>query len=237
MGFTEFITTNRIRGAVFDMDGTLTDSMGGWNEIYAELTKYLKIELPQGFMMKVNHIPMRERVKVIINEFHLPAEENEVYAYWVERATGYYKSVFTIKPYMLETLQTLKSLNIKMAIATASDRRCAEAFIKSNRLAEYIGSVTGLDEVSRPKSFPDIYLKAAQKLGVQPYECIVFEDALTAIKGAKSGNFKVCGVQDDCSKDDEQEIRNYSDFILGFEVTDLNEKGTVMNGILKRAEE
>lgn len=216
MGFTKFITINKIRGAVFDMDGTLTDSMGGWNEIYAELTKYLKIELPQGFMMKVNHIPMRERVKVIIKEFRLNADENEVYAYWVERAAGYYESVFKIKPYMLETLQMLKSLNIKTAIATASDRLCAEAFIKSNRLAEYIGSVTGLDEVNRPKSFPDIYLKAAQKLGVQPYECIVFEDALTAIKAAKSGNFKVCGVQDDCSKYDEQEIRNYSDFILGF---------------------
>lgn len=213
---TEFITTNNIRGAVFDMDGTLTDSMGGWREIYAELTKHLKIELPQGFMMNVNHIPMRERVKVIIKEFHLNADENEVYAYWVERAAGYYESVFKIKPYMLETLKTLKSLNIDMAIATASDSACAQAFIKSNHLAEYIGSVTGLDEVSRPKSFPDIYLKAAKKLGVKPFECIVFEDALTAIKAAKSGNFKVCGVQDDCSKDDEQEIRNFSDLVIGF---------------------
>lgn len=212
----KFITTNNICGAVFDMDGTLTNSMGGWNEIYAELTRYLNIELPQNFMMKVNHIPMRERVKEIIKEFHLNVDENEVYAYWVERAAGYYENVFEIKPYMLDTLQTLKSLKIKITIATASDKRCAEAFIKSNRLSEYIGSVTGLDEVDRPKSFPDIYLKAAQKLGVQPYECIVFEDALTAIKAAKSGNFKVCGVQDDCSKDDEEEIKKHSHLVLGF---------------------
>lgn len=214
---TYIITTNKIRGAVFDMDGTLTDSMGGWNDIYAELTSYLNVRLPQGFMMKVNHIPMRERVKVIINEFHLNADENEVYEYWVKRAAWYYEKVFTVKPYMLETLQTLKSFNIKMAIATASDSACAKAFIKSNNLAEYIRSVTGLNEVSRPKSFPDIYLKAAEKLGVQPFECIVFEDALTAIKAAKSGNFKVCGVQDDCSAKDEEEIKNYSDLVLGFE--------------------
>lgn len=216
MRLSKFIKENKIRGAVFDMDGTLTDSMGGWCEIYAELTEYLKIELPQGFMMKVNHIPMRERVKVIIKEFHINADENEIYDYWVERAAGYYESVFKIKPYMLEMLQTLKSLKIDMAIATASDSVCAQAFIKSNHLAEYIGSVTGLDEVSRPKSFPDIYLKAAEKLGVNPFECIVFEDALPAIKAAKSGNFKVCGVQDDCSKDDEEEIKNHSDLVIGF---------------------
>lgn len=213
---TNFIKSNDIKGAIFDMDGTLTDSMGRWSEIYAELTNYLNIELPQGFMMKVNHIPMRGRVKVVINEFNLNADESEVYAFWVKRAARYYESVFTIKPYMFDTVKELNALGVKMAIATASDKACAEAFIKSNNLTEYIGSVTGLDEVSRPKSFPDIYVKAAQKLGVNPSECIVFEDALTAIKAAKSGGFKVCGVQDDCSKCDEEQIKTISDFILGF---------------------
>jgi len=216
MLLSDFIKANKIKSAIFDMDGTLTNSMGGWSEIYAELTSYLKIELPQGFMMRVNHIPMRERVKVIINEFYLGADESEVYAYWVKRAARYYESVFKIKSYMLETVKELNSLGIKMAIATASDRACAEAFIRSNNLTEYISSVTGLDEVSRPKSFPDVYIKAAKKLGENPSECIVFEDALTAIKAAKSGGFKVCGVQDDCSKNDEEQIKTISDFVLGF---------------------
>ncbi len=216
MQLSNFIKANEIKGAIFDMDGTLADSMGGWSEIYAELTSYLEIELPHGFMMKVNHIPMHERVKVIIREFNLNVDESEVYAFWVKRAAGYYESVFKIKPYMLEAVKELNALGVKMAIATASDKRCAEAFIKNNNLTEYISSVTVLDEVHRPKSFPDIYIKAAQKLGVKPSECIVFEDALTAIKAAISGGFKVCGVQDDCSKRDEEQIKAISDIVLGF---------------------
>lgn len=216
MDIAEFIKSNGIKGAVFDMDGTLTDSMKRWTEIYSALTEHIGIELPDGFMMKVNHIPMSGRVKEIKKQFSLDVDENEAYSFWVEKAVGYYEKVFKIKPYMLETLKKLKASGVKCAIATASDKLCAEAFIKSNELNGYISSVTGLDEVSRPKSFPDVYLKAAEKIGVKPNECIVFEDALTAIKAAKYGGFKVCGVQDDCSKNDEEQIKSLSDFTLGF---------------------
>ena len=216
MGLSEFIKTNNIKGAIFDMDGTLTDSMGRWSEIYAMLIDYLKIELPQGFTMKVNHIPMRKRVGEILKLLSLDFCEEEVYSFWIEKTVEYYNKDFKTKPYMLEALKTLKEQNVVMAIATASDIRCAEAFIKSNNLTEYINIITGLEEVSRPKNYPDIYLKAAKRLSVDPSECIVFEDALTAIKAAKSGGFLVCGVQDDSSRCDEEQIKKISNFIMGF---------------------
>lgn len=216
MGLSEFIKTNNIKGAIFDMDGTLTDSMGRWSEIYAMLIDYLKIELPQGFTMKVNHIPMRKRVGEILKLLSLDFCEEEVYSFWIEKTVEYYNKDFKTKPYMLEALKTLKEQNVVMAIATASDIRCAEAFIKSNNLTEYINIITGLEEVSRPKSFPDIYLKAAERLGVDPSECMVFEDALTAIEAAKVGGFLVCGVQDDSSGCDEEQIKKISNFIMGF---------------------
>lgn len=216
MGLSEFIKTNNIKGAIFDMDGTLTDSMGRWSEIYAMLIDYLKIELPQGFAMKVNHIPMRKRVGEILKLLSLDFCEEEVYSFWIEKTVEYYNKDFKTKPYMLEALKTLKEQNVVMAIATASDIRCAEAFIKSNNLTEYINIITGLEEVSRPKSFPDIYLKAAERLGVDPSNCMVFEDALTAIEAAKVGGFLVCGVQDDSSRCDEEQIKKISNFIMGF---------------------
>lgn len=216
MGLSEFIKTNNIKGAIFDMDGTLTDSMGRWGEIYAILIDYLKTELPQGFIMKVNHIPMRKRVGEILKLLSLDFCEEEVYSFWFEKTVEYYNKDFKTKPYMLEALKTLKEQNVVMAIATASDIRCAEAFIKSNNLTEYISIITGLEEVSRPKNYPDIYLKAAKRLSVDPSECIVFEDALTAIEAAKAGGFKVCGVQDDSSRCDEEQIKKISNFIMGF---------------------
>ena len=217
MGLSEFIKTNNIKGAIFDMDGTLTDSMGRWGEIYAILIDYLKTELPHGFIMKVNHIPMRKRVGEILKLLSIDFCEEDVFSFWIEKAVEYYNKDFKTKPYMLEALKSLKEQSVVMAIATASDIRCAEAFIKSNNLTEYISVVTGLEEVSRPKSFPDIYLKAAERLGIEPSECIVFEDALTAIEAAKAGGFKVCGVQDDSSKGDAEKIKKISDFVLGFE--------------------
>ena len=216
MGLSEFIKTNNIKGAIFDMDGTLTDSMGRWGEIYAILIDYLKTELPHGFIMKVNHIPMRKRVGEILKLLSIDFCEEDVFSFWIEKAVEYYNKDFKTKPYMLEALKTLKEQNVVMAIATASDIRCAEAFIKSNNLTEYISIITGLEEVSRPKNYPDIYLKAAKRLSVDPSECIVFEDALTAIKAAKSGGFLVCGVQDDSSRCDEEQIKKISNFIMGF---------------------
>lgn len=214
MDVTEFIKSNGIKGAIFDMDGTLTDSMGKWNEIYSILFDCLGVEFKEEFVMRVNHIPMKTRVKVIIDEYSLNSDPDKVYEYWVKKAREYYKSVFKIKPYMLEALKSLNSAGVKTGVATASNKTFAEAFIESNNLTQYISSVTGLDEVNRPKSFPDIYLKAADKLGVKPSECIVFEDALTAIKAAKSGGFKVCGVHDKCSASDEENIKAVCDFTL-----------------------
>ena len=216
MSISQFIKENGINGAVFDMDGTLTDSMGKWSEIYGILFNYFGVEFNREILMRLNHIPMKNRIEVIIKEFSLNADPQKTYEYWVSHTAKYYQNTFKIKPYMSETLEALNAFGVKCGIATASDRACAQAFIKSNNLDCYITEITSLDEVSRPKSFPDIYLKASEKLGVQPCECVVFEDALTAIRAAKSGGFKVCGVQDDCSAKDAEEIKAISDFIIGF---------------------
>ena len=95
MGLSEFIKVNKIKGAIFDMDGTLTDSMGRWSEIYAVLTDYLKTELPQGFIMKVNHIPMRKRVGEILKLLSLDFCEEDVYSSWIEKAVEYYNKFKT----------------------------------------------------------------------------------------------------------------------------------------------
>lgn len=216
MEIGKFAVKNRIKGAIFDMDGTLTDSMSKWSEIYAALFKNLHIAVAKDFLMRFNHVSMRETVRILIREFDIHLDENEVYDSWLKSALTYYEKVFKVKSYMLETLKEFDELGIKCGLATASDRACAEIFIKSNNLTKYIRSVTVLDEVSRSKGFPDIYLKAADKLCLIPCECLVFEDALIAIKSAKQGGFAVCGVQDDCSLKDRKEIKDLSDFTLGF---------------------
>jgi len=217
MKIVEYIEKNDIEGAIFDMDGTLTSSMSRWNELYRILFDYLGLKFNDEYIMRFNHLSMPQIVEIIIDGFSLNVDRTSVYEYWLDRVVNYYETEFKIKPYVLEVLHDLKRSDIKMCVATASDRACAEVFIKGNDLGKYFSSVTSLNEVERPKSFPDIYLKAAEKIGVSPCKCLVFEDALTAIKSAKSGGFKVCGVQDECSKRDEEEIKALSDITLGFD--------------------
>lgn len=216
MDITQFVRANGIKGAVFDMDGTLTPSMSRWEQIYKILFDSLDLTSPREFIMRVNHLPMKNRVEIIIKEFSLDADVRKVYSRWVAGAIKFYEEEFKIKPYMLEALVSLNSLGVKSAIATASDRLLAEAFVRSNNLEGYVSSIIGLDEVKRSKNFPDVYLKAAQKLCVQPQACIVFEDALTALNAAKKGGFKICGVQDECSVREKDNIIKISDITLGF---------------------
>lgn len=212
-----FVEKNKIIGAVFDMDGTLTDSMRHWHKIYAELSDILGMEVPQDFLMRVNHISMRRRVELLVKEYALDVDVAAVYVEWTKRAASYYHGVFKIKPYMLEAVKQLSRAHVAMAIATASDVVCAKAFLQSNALEGYICSVTGLDEVSKPKNEPDIYWKAAEKIGVSPSHCLVFEDSLSPAVGAKRGGFFVCGVRDDCSLADREEIVKIADIALGFD--------------------
>lgn len=213
----EFVIANEIKGAIFDLDGTLTDSMSKWSEIYGVLADFLQVNLPDDLTVKLNCIPMQKRVEKLAEELLLNIDTAELYEIWLKRAREFYGNVFKIKPYMLETVKLLHSLNISMAIASATDPACIIDFINSNELSHYFKCITGLDEVQRSKNFPDIYLKTADKLKVRPSECLVFEDTLVTVKSAKKGGFIVCGVQDDCSAADMLEIKEISDLTLGFD--------------------
>ena len=119
-----------------------------------------------------------------------------------------------LKAGVVEFLSLLKTLNIKIGLATSSSKALLEAVLHANGIYHYFDSITLTDEVSRGKSFPDVYLLAAKKLGVSPEECIVFEDILPAVKGAKAAGMKVVGVYDDFSKLDREDIINHADIYI-----------------------
>ena len=116
-----------------------------------------------------------------------------------------------MKPGVVEFLSLLKSLNIKIGLATSNSKALLEAGLQANDIYHYFDSITLTDEVSRGKNFPDVYLLAAERLDVKPEDCIVFEDILPAVKGAKAAGMKVVGVYDDFSKEQREDIINHAD--------------------------
>ncbi len=125
-------------------------------------------------------------------------------------AFNFYANKVKLKEGVIQFLDMLKSKNIKIALATSNSIPLLEACLKNNGIYDYFDSITITDEVSRGKNFPDVYLLAAKKLNVSPENCIVFEDIIPAVKGAKAANMIVIAVRDESSIDDKDELTKLS---------------------------
>ena len=204
--------------AIFDMDGTLADSMFGWNEIYKELFNKLNLTYSDDLLRSLNHISMEQRIDFIKIKFNLSKSHEEIRKIFLDIAIFYYSNIFKVKPLMLKILHKIYDKKITCVIATASMKECANAFLKSNNLEKYFSNIVTLDEVSRAKNFPDIYLKAIEKEHVLPNHCIVFEDSLVSIECAKSAGFATCAVYDEVSKANAQKLLESADFNVGFDL-------------------
>mgnify|MGYP000914442204 CR=1 FL=1 len=117
-----------------------------------------------------------------------------------------------------EYLRYLKEKGIRMAVATSSSPELYEPALKRNGIYEYFKAFVTVSEVKRGKGFPDIYEKAAEKLSLPPETCVVYEDILKGVEGAKMDDFYVVGVEDIHSSYEKNEIMQLSDrYILSFE--------------------
>lgn len=206
-----------IHGAIFDMDGTLTDSMWAWNEMYHKMFDYLGLPFDNEFLMKTNHLPFAKRIQTVCQQYNTDIPFEELYKLTKGWIDYYYEKVFVVKSELKRVVQSLFENNVKLAVATASDPSSCKLFLKTNNLDKYFDCIVGLNEVSRPKSSPDIYLLAAEKLGVQPNNCLVFEDALVALKSANVGGFVTVGVSDKSNEKDRNEIIRQAHYNIGFE--------------------
>ncbi len=129
-------------------------------------------------------------------------------------ALYHYAHDVTLKPGAKDFLNLLKLKNIKIALATSNCTLLIETALKKNNIYNLFDSITTTNEVKRGKDFPDIYLLAAQKLNLQPEHCVVFEDILPAVKGAKSAGMKVVGVHDFYSEYQKKDIVDLADIYI-----------------------
>lgn len=194
-----------IDGAIFDLDGTLVDSMWVWEKIDVDYLKNLGIEKPENLKEEINHLSFDGTAKFFKDAFNISESIDEIKKCWLEMAYKEYSENIKLKPGVKTFLDFLKKSDIKIALATSNCDELLRVVLQANGILHYFDSITRTDEVSRGKNFPDVYLLAAERLGVSPEKCIVFEDILPAVQGAKSAGMKVIAVEDsycDTSKTD-----------------------------------
>lgn len=200
-----------IKGAIFDLDGTLVDSMWVWNKIDIDYLKSKGHSLPQNLNSEICHLSFTQTANYFKKKFNIPDSIDTILNDWNTLAYKYYSENIKLKDGVKEFLDKLKENNIKIALATSNSIPLLEVCLKSNGIYDYFDSITTTDEVYNGKNCPDVYLLAAKKLNVNPKNCIVFEDILPAIKGAKAADMTVIAVSDKHSENDLDDIINISD--------------------------
>lgn len=218
----EFMDQKGIKGAIFDLDGTLVDSMGVWHRIDDEFLGRRGFPADETYKQAVKTMKYETAAHYTIERYHLSESPEEVMAEWDAMALHEYRYHIKCKPGAAEFLQDLKAKGMKLALATVSHRGLLEAVLKGNEIYELFDVLTDVSQVSRGKEEPDLYLFAADQMGLEPEECMVFEDVLLGINSAKRGGFYTCGVKDHSSEAEEQEIRQIADcFVESFGVFDV----------------
>ncbi|SHK59455.1 haloacid dehalogenase superfamily, subfamily IA, variant 3 with third motif having DD or ED [Clostridium cavendishii DSM 21758] len=211
-----------VQAAIFDLDGTLIDSMWVWDKIDNDYLAELGFKKPDNLKDEICHLSFEQTAYYFKNKFKIDATINDIITTWHDMAYRHYKDTIKLKEGALELLTVLKERNIKIALATSSSPELLEICLKSNGIFDIFDVITTTAEVSRGKNYPDIYLLSAQKLSVAPENCIVFEDILPAVKGALSAGMKVVAVYDEASHNHIELLKAHSSkFIYTYSDLDI----------------
>ncbi len=184
------------KSAIFDMDGTILDSMHVWQNIGIQCLEFLNVDYPENIEQTIEAMTMHEAAHYLSSNFKLEQTPEQILEYANKNLEDKYKNMVILKPYVVEYLEFLKSKNVKMALATATDRNLAEPALKRLDVLKYFDFTITCREAGQNKSKPDIYLICTKQLGSTPSETAIFEDAYYCIKTAKKAGFYVFGVED-----------------------------------------
>lgn len=203
-----------IKAAIFDLDGTLLDSMWVWKQIDHDFLAKRGIEVPPDYMLAVAHLGAYQTAVYTAERFGFSETPEELIAEWTEMAIDYYTNKVELKAGAYEYLSSLKKKGVKLAVATANDKALFMPALKHTEILDFFDAVVNVDEVERKKGFPDIYWLACEKMGVEPRDAVVFEDIYQGVCGARDGGFKTVGVYDDTSAEDSEKIRCTADYYI-----------------------
>lgn len=202
---------DNIEGAIFDLDGTLVDSMWVWSQIDIDYLKMHGHSTPIDLKDNIMHLSFSQTAAYFKERFNISDSVDKILTDWHNMAFNHYSNNVKLKPGVKEFLEKLKDRKIKIALATSNSVPLLEACLKNNKIYDYFDSITTTDEVSNGKNCPDVYLLAASKINIAPENCLVFEDILPAVQGAKAANMKVVAVQDDDSLESKELLIKYAD--------------------------
>lgn len=185
-----------LKGAIFDLDGTLLDSMFIWDTFGEDYLKTLGKEPKENLAETFKTFTLEQAAEYYIKHYSVTLSIEEIVDDINNMVAEIYRTKVTLKSGVKEFLKRLHTCGVKMCVATVTDRPIVEDVLKRLGVLEYFSAIFTCAEVGYDKTTPHIYRKALEYLGTERQETIVFEDAMHALQTAKSDGFKVAAVYD-----------------------------------------
>lgn len=203
------------KAVIFDMDGSLIDSMWIWTEVDDIFMEKYHLTMPENFHKDIEGMSFTETAQYFVDTFpQLDCTVEDVKREWQQMTMELYCTKVPLKPGARAFLKRMKESGIRLGIATSNARSLAEAALEALGVRAYFDTVRTSCEVAKGKPAPDVYLKAAEDLQVKPSECLVFEDVPSGILAGKNAGMTVCAVEDDFSRPYEKEKRALADYYI-----------------------
>lgn len=203
-----------IDALLFDLDGTLVDSMWIWRDIdIAYLGRY-GIELPDNIQLQIEGMSFSETAQFFKEKFAIPDDVETIKRDWNALAWEKYTNEVPLKQGVVAFLNKARKKGLKMGIATSNSVELVKQIAHVHDLHKYFPVIKTSCEVKKGKPAPDIYLLVAKVLQVKPERCLVFEDIVPGIIAGKSAGMRVCAVEDEYSVTTREEKKRLADYYI-----------------------
>ena len=202
------------RGAVFDADGTLLDSMQVWRNLGERYLLRQNITPEEGLSARLWPMSFEQGCAYLAEHYPLGRSACEIQEGIMRMIEDFYRNEAILKPGVREFLDELRLRDIPMVIATSGDKELLMSALTRNRIDGYFLRVFTCAELNTDKRHPKIFRACAEALGLSPQNVAVFEDVLFAIETAKSAGFITVGVEDSSSANDKQRIIHTANYYI-----------------------
>jgi len=204
----------KMKGAIFDLDGTLLDSMPVWENIGEDYLRGKGQTPSPNLRETLKPMSLLQVAQHFRSDYHISDSEEEIRAQINAMLESAYYHTVPLKATVNPFLQELKTRGVKMCVATATDRHLVEAALERLGVATYFCGIITCYEAGAGKDRPDAFHQALALLETDSNETVVFEDALHAIQTAKLAGFWVAGVYDHSAQMDQAKIVSTVDWYL-----------------------
>lgn len=204
----------KLKGAIFDLDGTLLDTMPYWENLGRDYLKEKGHCPPDDINEILKTMSLDQSARYFKEEYAVSGGEAEIIQEILELIENRYRFTVPLKASVLPLLNRLYEGNVRMCVATAAGYELAKAALERLGVARYFEFIFTCSEAGVGKDNPEFFLQALERLQTPKSETIVFEDALHAIKSAKAAGLTVAAVYDQSSHGEQEEIKSIADYYL-----------------------